>query len=54
MLSLKGGVAKLLDARKRCSDVVARVARLLRWPVIYTALAAGAILSRPVHFGIPI
>ncbi|WP_143155714.1 MULTISPECIES: hypothetical protein [Burkholderia] len=49
---LKDGIASLLAERRRRSDVVVRVARLLRLPVVVAALAVGAILARPGHFGL--
>ncbi|WP_124831279.1 hypothetical protein [Burkholderia stagnalis] len=51
---MKDGIANLLDERRRRSDVVVRVVRLLRLPVIVAALAVGAILARPGHFGLHI
>ncbi|WP_157660686.1 hypothetical protein [Burkholderia ubonensis] len=51
---LKLGVARLLDERHRRTEVVAHVARVLRWPVVCIAFAVGAILARPGHFGFPL
>jgi hypothetical protein len=47
---LEGGIARLFEERQRRSDVVVRVARLLRWQRVCVAFAAGAILSRAGHF----
>ncbi len=49
---MKVGIARLLDERQRRSDIVVRVARLLRLPVIVAALAVGVILARRGHFGL--